>query len=129
MMSFLLDLNTIQSKSKIRNYTLGNYIEKPRQGVGSFAVAASVVSAASNLAGKSNKKRRAPPPPSANPKGSVNGSQQSLNSIAGNIDVRKSGPNVPNTLERFVQYYIVNKNCSKYTSSIKSISFSFDYIS
>ena len=77
-------------------------------------MAASVVSAASNLAGKSNKKRRAPPPPLANPKGSVNGSQQSLNSIAGNIDVRKSGSNVPNTLERFVQNQFVYKNYSKY---------------
>ena len=96
-------------KNWFQNYTLGNYIEKQRQGVGSFAVAASVVSAASNLAGKSNKKRRAPPPPSANQKGSVNGSQQSLNSIAGNIDVRKSGSNVPNTLERFVQHYLVKK--------------------
>ena len=51
------------------SYDLGNYVERPRQGVGSFMVAASVVSAASNLAGKSTKKRRAPPPPSTNPRG------------------------------------------------------------
>ena len=83
------------------NYDLGNYVERPRQGVGSFMTAASVVSAASNLAGKSTKKRRAPPPPSTNPRGSLSGSQQSLNSISGSNDARKSGLNVSNIQERY----------------------------
>ena len=83
---------------------LGNNAERPRQGVGSFMVAASVVSATSNM--KSSKKRRAPPPPLINSRG--NGSQQSLNSIAGNGDARRSGQNVPNTLERYVEKYLIN---------------------
>ena len=86
------------------NYVIGNYVERPRQGVSSFMAAASVVSAASNL--KSTKKRRAPPPPSINSKG--NGSQQSLNSIAVSSDARRSGKNVPNTLERYVKQYQIN---------------------
>ena len=85
-------------------YVTGNYVERPRQGVSSFMVAASVVSTTSNL--KSTKKRRAPPPPLINSKG--NGSQQSLNSIAGNSDARRSGQNVPNTLERYVEQYLIN---------------------
>ena len=84
---------------------VGDYAERPRQGISSFAVAASVVSVASNLAGKPTKKRRAPPPPSANSRGSANGSQQSINSIAGNNDPGKLSSNVPNTLERFERKY------------------------
>ena len=86
------------------SFDIGNYVERPRQGAGSFMVAASVVSAVSNL--KSTKKRRAPPPPSINSKG--NGSQQSLNSIAVSSDTRRSGKNVPNTLERYVKQYQIN---------------------
>ena len=75
-------------------------------------MAASVVSTASNLAGKPAKKRRAPPPPSANAKGSAYGSQQSIDSISGNNNTGKLGSNVPNTLERFERK--INKRSTLY---------------
>ena len=76
-------------------------MERPRQGVGSFAVAASVVAAASNMASKATKKRRAPPPPSAGPRIDIIGSRQSLaNFPVANSEVGRAASNVPNTLER-----------------------------